>query len=223
MIEQWRPIKNKVVVYSSIYGNYDEPKVQPLKDKPILFTDKLESEDWEVRKVERKEVHPRMQAKYFKCMPHEVLDCDVSIWIDGSATIKIPNFEKWCLDQLGNADIALIKHPERDCIYDEANFCQFMQKYQGVPVLEQVEEYRKQGYPAHSGLWACGLLIRRHNNKVRQFNKLWWKHNKKYTYQDQLSFPVCAREVGLDIRTINISNLLDNSVVVFSAPHKSIL
>ena len=201
----------KTIVYTAIYGDYDDVKVQPVEVK--LFTEATHP---------RKELHPRMKAKYFKCNSHK-LDCDVSIWIDGSAVIRTPDFVQWCLDQLGDGDIALIKHPDRDCIYDEANFCQFMPKYQGVPVLGQVEEYRKQGYPAHNGLWACGLLIRRHNDKVKRFNKLWWEHNKKYTYQDQLSFPVCAREAGLDIRTINISNLLDNSVVVFSAPHKSIL
>lgn len=210
----------KTIVYSAIYGDYDEPKKHLLKEKPVLFTDKLESEDWEVRKVERKEVRPRMQAKYFKCMSHEVLDCDVSIWIDGSATIKTPNFEQWCLDQLGDRDIALIKHPDRDCIYDEANFCIFMDKYKDLPIMEQVMEYAKQGYPQHNGLWACGLLIRRHNDKVKRFNKLWWEHNKKYTYQDQLSFPVCAKEVGLDIRTINIE-LNSNNVVDFNTPHKS--
>ena len=207
----------KTIVYSAIYGDYDKPKAQPLKEKPILFTDTSESTDWEVRKVFREEEHPRMKAKYFKCNSHK-LDCDVSIWIDGSATIKTPDFEKWCLEQLGDGDIALIKHPDRGCIYDEANFCQFMPKYQGVPVLEQVEEYRKQGYPAHNGLWACGLLIRRHNDKVKRFNKLWWEHNKKYTYQDQLSFPVCAREVGLDIRTINLP-LNENNLITFLTPH----
>lgn len=212
----------KTIVYTAIYGDYDEPKKHLLKERPVLFTDSIESEDWEVRKVERKEVHPRMQAKYFKCMSHEVLDCDVSIWIDGSATIKIPNFEKWCLDQLGNADIALIRHPDRDCIYDEANFCTFMDKYRNLPIIEQVMEYARQGYPQHNGLWACGLLIRRHNSRVKRFNKLWWRHNKEYTYQDQLSFPVCAKEVGLDIRTINIE-LNSNNVVDFNTPHKSTL
>lgn len=211
----------KTIVYTAIYGDYDKPKKQPLGIKPVLFTDGIESEDWEVRKVFREEEHPRMKAKYFKCNSH-VLDCDVSIWIDGSAVIRTQDFVQWCLDQLGDGDIALIKHPDRDCIYDEANFCQFMPKYQGVPVLEQVEEYRKQGYPAHNGLWACGLLIRRHNDKVKAFNKLWWEHNKKYTYQDQLSFPVCAKEVGLDIRTIDI-NLNSNNIVDFNTPHKSIL
>ena len=174
----------KTIVYTAIYGDYDDVKVQPVEVK--LFTEATHP---------RKELHPRMKAKYFKCNSHK-RDCDVSIWIDGSAVIRTPEFERWCLEQLGDGDIALIKHPDRDCIYDEANFCQFMPKYQGVPVIEQVEEYKKRGYPAHNGLWACGLLIRRHNDKVKKFNKLWWEHNKKYTYQDQLSFPVCAREAG---------------------------
>lgn len=211
----------KTTVYSAIYGDYDEPKAQPLKVKPILYTDKIETDDLEVRRVDRKEPHPRMKAKYFKCNS-QILDCDVSIWIDGSALVYHPDFEAWCLEQLGDGDIALARHPDRDCIYDEANFCVFMPKYRDLPIMGQVEEYKKQGYPAHKGLWECGLLIRRHNDKIKRFNKMWWEHNKKYTYQDQLSFPVCARECDLDIRTINI-NLHNNEVVCFNTPHKSIL
>jgi len=209
----------KTIIYSSIYGDYDKPKKQPLDVKPVLFTDTAKSQDWEVRKVVREEQHPRMRAKYFKCNSH-ILDCDVSIWIDGSATIKIPAFEQWCLNQLGSADIALFKHPERDCIYDEANFCHNMPKYRDLPVLLQVMEYMRMKYPRKNGLWACGLLIRRNNKKVKEFNRLWWKHNKKYTYQDQLSFPVCAREVGLKINTIDL-NLWDNDVIDFNSPHKN--
>ena len=29
----------KTIIYSAIYGDYDEPKAQPLKEKPILFTE----------------------------------------------------------------------------------------------------------------------------------------------------------------------------------------
>ena len=199
----------KTIIYTAIYGGYDDIKVQPVGVK--LFTEATHP---------RKESHPRMKAKYFKCNSHK-LDCDISIWIDGSATIKTPDFEKWCLEQLGDGDIALIKHPDRDCIYDEANFCQFMPKCQGVPVLEQVEEYRKQGYPTHNGLWACGLLIRRHNDKVKGFNKLWWRHNNKYTYQDQLSFPICAREADLRIGTIE-DNQWNNDIIDFATSlHKN--
>jgi len=209
-----------LIVYSAIYGGYDEVKQQPLKSVPVLFSDR-EASTWDTRIVDRPEQHPRMRAKYFKCNPHKELVCDVSVWIDGSATIRHPSFEDWCIEQLGDNDIALIKHPERDCIYDEANYCQFMQKYQGVPVVEQVQEYQKQGYPAHAGLWACGLLIRRHNDRIKQFNRMWWRHNKKYTYQDQLSFPVCAKACELKISTIELPNLLNNGVVTFGTPHKS--
>lgn len=210
----------KTMIYCAIYGDYDKPKKQPLVERPVLFTDTLESEDWEIRKVYRAEEHPRMRAKYFKCMPHQVLDCDISIWIDGSATIKTPYFKEWCLEKLGDNDIALFEHPERDCIYDEANYCQGMPKYRDLPVLIQVMEYMRMKYPRKNGLWACGLLIRRHNKKVQEFNRLWWRHNKKYTYQDQLSFPVCAREVGLKVNTIDL-NLWNNDVIDFNSPHKN--
>lgn len=211
----------KTIVYSAIYGNYDEPKKHPLGTKPILFTDSIESEDWEVRKVERKEVHPRMQAKYFKCMSHEVLDCDISIWIDGSATIKTPNFEDWCLKQLGDSDIALFRHPDRSCIYIEADFCKDMPKYRELPIMEQVQEYETMGYPKNAGLWACGLLIRRHNDKVKKFNKLWWRHNNKHTYQDQLSFPICAREADLSIGTIGDNQWYNDIIDFATSSHKN--
>lgn len=211
----------KTIIYSAIYGDYDEPKKQPLGIKPILFTDSIESEDYEVRKVHRAEEHPRMQAKYFKCMPHQVLDCDISIWIDGSATIKTPYFKEWCLEKLGDNDIALFKHPDRDCIYDEANVSRGMLKYRDLPILLQVMEYKRGGYPVHGGLWACGLLIRRHNDKVKKFNKLWWRHNNKYTYQDQLSFPICAREADLSIGTIG-DNQWHNDIINFATlSHKN--
>ena len=211
----------KTIVYSAIYGDYDKPKALPLKEKPILFTDTSESTDWEVRKVFREEEHPRMKAKYFKCMPHQVLDCDISIWIDGSATIKSPYFREWCMEKLGDNDIALFRHPDRDCIYDEANVSRGMAKYRGLPILEQVMEYKRGGYPVHGGLWACTMLIRRHNDKVKKFNKLWWRHNNKYTYQDQLSFPICAREAGLSIGTIG-DNQWHNDIINFAtSSHKN--
>lgn len=209
----------KTIVYTAIYGDYDKPRKQPVEFKPRLYTDNLESEDWEVRKVNKKGKSPRMQAKWFKCHSH-IVSKGISIYIDGSGTMIGKDFVERCLEYLGDADMLAFKHPDRDCIYAEANFCQFMPKYQGVPVLEQVEEYRKQGYPAHAGLWACGLLVRRNNERVRKFNKLWWKHINKYTYQDQLSFPICVKESGVRLKTLELP-LNDNRLVMFLTPHAS--
>ena len=56
----------KTIVYSAIYGDYDQPKAQPLKEKPILFTDTSESTDWEVRKVFREEELESLKKKRVK-------------------------------------------------------------------------------------------------------------------------------------------------------------
>lgn len=212
----------KVIVYSAIYGNYDTPKVQPMDFIPVLFTDSVSDSEWAVKTVKREEDHPRMKAKYFKCNPHRVLDCDVSIWIDGSATVQKYDFIEWALSELKDNDMAVIKHPERNCIYKEAEFCKGMAKYASVDVMGQVEAYRKEGFPENYGLWACGLLVRRHNKRIKKFNEMWWEHNLKYTYQDQLSFPVCVKEAGVKLKTIDIK-LSGNGIISFDTPHKSIL
>ncbi len=212
----------KVIVYSAIYGAYDEIRTLLLREKPTLFTDKyIDNKNWNIIVKKKKLGSPRMNAKYFKCNPHKELDCDVSIYIDGSATIHSAYFVKFCLEQLGNADIMAFRHHERDCIYDEADYCKDLEKYKNVDILKQVEKYRQDGYPTHAGLWACGLLVRRHNKKTKKFNELWWKHIRQYTYQDQLSFPVCIKESGVKLKTLEL-DLNNNKLITFLTPHASL-
>lgn len=219
-LENFGTIKMKTIVYTAIYGNYDEPKRQPLLEKPTLFTDKVESEDWEVRKVKRRESSPRMKAKYFKCHSH-LISRGISIYIDGCGTMIGKDFIERCLEYLGDADMLAFKHPDRDCIYTEAEFCRAFKKYINSDIMGQVDDYRKQGWPEHAGLWACGLLVRRNNERVRRFNKLWWKHINKYTYQDQLSFPICVKESGVKLKTLELP-LNDNRLIMFLTPHASL-
>lgn len=208
------------IVYSAIYGDYDKPINQCIKQKPILFSDKRHKCNWSVKVVKKRESSDRMRAKYYKCNPHKELKCDVSIYIDGSGTIKTGKFVERCLELLGDADIAAFVHHERDCIYKEAEFCHMFEKYIGVDIMGQVEQYRKEGWPEDAGLWACGLLIRRHNPRVKKFNELWWRHIRRYTYQDQLSFPVCVKRSGVKLKTINLP-LNENNLITFLTPHAS--
>lgn len=211
----------KTIVYSSIYGGYDTPIKQIIKEKPILFTDQLTVDGWSAKMKRVHKKNDRMRAKYFKCNPHKELDCDISIWIDGSGTIRDKNFVKRCIEYLGDADMLAFKHPDRDCIYDEAEFCEMFEKYRHVDIMGQVREYKNMGWPEHTGLWACGLLVRRHNNRTKRFNKLWWEHINKYTYQDQLSFPVCTWLSGVKLKTLELE-LNDNNLITFLTPHASL-
>ncbi len=210
-----------ITVYSAVYGGYDQLNHHPVK--PTLFTEidgGLNAEAWDVKEVKVPGMHPRMKAKYFKCNPHECLPGhDISIWIDGSATIHDPNFVERCVKYLGKADMMAFTHPtDRKCIYEEAAFCRDFPKYRDHDILGQVEAYRQAGHPENDGLWACGLLVRRNNEAMRNFNQSWWLENCRYTYQDQLSFPFLVRKTGINLKTLWL-NQLDNDLITFNTPH----
>jgi len=170
-------------------------------------------------------VHSRLQAKYYKLQPHLIpplMDYDIVIWIDGSATITSPDFVKWVVEELGDDDIALFKHPEnRDCIYQEAEYCMNMPKYQGQKVKEQAEYYRSRVYLEHNGLWACGMMVYRMNRfRTEDLLNMWWRENLKWTYQDQLSFPYVKVLSNARVHTID-ANIFDNSYIHFNRDHST--
>jgi hypothetical protein len=54
----------------------------------VCFTDdsELQVDGWEVRVVKPTHPHPRMSAKYYKLMSHEVLpEFDQTLWLDGTS------------------------------------------------------------------------------------------------------------------------------------------
>ena len=96
---------------------------------------------------------------------------------------------KACKNALKGYDVALFRHPERDNIDDEAQVSLTMLKYVGLPLLEQVENYRTRGLPNDAGLWAGGVIVRQHGPNRVCFEDDWWHENVTWSFQDQLSLP----------------------------------
>jgi hypothetical protein len=72
-----------------------------------------------------------------------------------------------------------------------------MAKYQQMPVLEQVEHYRRLGFTDRR-LYACGILARDNaSNRLRRLPRDWMGEDIRWTYQDQLSLPflLCKHRV----------------------------
>jgi hypothetical protein len=152
-----------------------------------------------------------MQAKQFKLLSDNVFPngrvamsyapftlrrpADISIWVDASLQIKCPSFGRDMHAALGNRDWAMFAHPDRDCIYDEAEVSATMSKYHGLPIFPQVEAYRST-VPPRDGLYACAVIVRREpaSERMKAVNALWWEQNLKWTYQDQLSLPYVLRQ-----------------------------
>ena len=101
-------------------------------------------------------------------------------------------------------------HPERDCIYDEADFCCDWPLYKSYPLKEQVAYYKNQGFPDNAGLMACGVIVRDMSNpKIKSIEKQWWQENIKWSYQDQLSLPYLLWKNNQSYDQIDL-NLWDN-------------
>jgi hypothetical protein len=197
----------RVAVYTTIFGGYDQLKAMPkqsmkadyflINDQPVMFNEIMEDqENWKVIQVTspRKDLHPRMRAKWYKVFPWEIEELrnyEVVIFIDGSIQVTSPDFISYCVASL-KSDIALFRHPERSCIYDELKASLPMVKYEGETMAAQIESYKK-FHPAGFGLFACGIIVRKNTDRIRSLMMSWWHEIIKFTWQDQLSFPVVCR------------------------------
>jgi len=195
-----------VAVVTALYGAYDPLKDQPPQDMAadwICVTDNPEvsADPWRIVHEPRPHMHPRLAAKVPKCRPDLYTDADVIIWLDASFLATEEWFVRWCVDQLGAADIAQIRHPHRDNITLEASASIRLDKYRGQMCRQQVDHYLAAGN-VRPGLWCTGFAVRRNTPEVAAFGDRWLLEQVRWTYQDQLSQTACLGDlVTADLAT----------------------
>lgn len=153
---------------------------------------------------------PMLEHKYWKTHPIEAMrrpwrtggddDVDVSIWLDGNMRINVSGeeFVKRCLAALGDDDWSVMRHPWRDCIFDEAVYSStLIYRYDGAAMLRQHDHYLAVGHPRHGGLLASGHMVRRHTPLVEQAGNRWWVENLTWSHQDQISLPFILRQAEI--------------------------
>lgn len=168
----------------------------------IAFLDyPFSSSTWEIRKAHSQLGDPRRNSRIHKMLPHLYTDSEYSIWIDGNIRLLTPPevlIEKYLKDH----DIAVFKHPTRDCIYDEAVVCAKRNLDDPEIIIEQAQYYENQGFAKNKGLVECGIILRRHTPQVQAFNNEWWAEYSRFSRRDQISFPVAADTVGIRVNVI---------------------
>lgn len=223
-------MSQRVCVYTAICGGYDDLKPQPQQTIPCDFvcltdgTVDTPVTPWRLVHLDQDstQASPRFQAKFPKVLPHIVFEdlskergvgrtepYDITIWIDGSIQILRPDCVEQLIDHLGESGMAAVVHPERDCIFDEATAAlerATLHKYAGMPLGEQVEYYRLQGYPEHHGLLAGGVIVRdMRNERVRRINEAWWAEIVRWSNQDQLSLPYVLWSLNAPCSVIDVN------------------
>ena len=145
---------------------------------------------------------------------------DYTVWIDGSIQVKSADFVDRVISSISDGGWAMFRHPDRNCIYDEAHVAVQMKKYQNVPIMGQIAHYRDEGCPRNNGLFAAGIIARRTRApRLSAINRAWWRENQRWTYQDQLSLPVVLWRLGAGCDAIE-SHLWYNDLFDW-IPHRS--
>lgn len=190
--------KNKRVVYTCITGGYDSLKANMRMDSDfdyVCFTDNLNIQNnskWELRPIPE-ELNDLSNVKKQRCIkinPHKYLsEYDISIWIDGSILVR-DSMDTFLKKECSTDEVIFIPmHPNRDCIYREADVCVRMKKDTADNINPQMERYKKEGFPKKYGLVQSNIIVRKHNDPTCiKLMEIWWNELKNGSHRDQLSF-----------------------------------
>lgn len=187
-----------IVVFSCIFGNYDTLK-EPLYVNTgvsfVLFTDNpnIKSNTWKIILVDLKYLggDPQRVARRIKTNPHLFLQKNhkISVWVDSNYHIRIRDIKNFCNLSLTNNDVAMYKHPRRNCLYKEIDTCINSKLDKPEILLAQKNKYLKVKFPCENGLYHTAVVIRRNNTKVNKINEEWWEEIKRFSRRDQISLP----------------------------------
>ena len=191
---------DKFAIYTACIGGYDDilqPIVVDDRFDYILFTNDIKETNigvWQVRKVEYTNSDKTRIARYIKTHPHELLsEYATTLWMDSSLQIISQKvYDRYVELVNNNVDVASVKHPKRDCIYEEA-FEVASRQYPGALEYEDIalkwcHKLWEEHYPIHNGLFETSILFRRNNTIVNKLDDLWWECINNYSKRDQLSF-----------------------------------
>ena len=173
------PIQMKQqAIYTVLTGNYDllaQPQVVDPSYDYICFTDR-DGQDgvWQLRKIPFESANPVLRARYVKLHPHELLpEYDRSVYMDANLCIVSEDF--YGKVSACGTDLAVLEHPERDCVYDELRYCYLKEKVGTQAAFAHLRRLREMGMPPHAGLAETNVLLRRHNKpEIIALDQRWW-------------------------------------------------
>ena len=179
---------------TAVYGGYDHLRALPdghgFADAVCVTDDpQLQAHGWRMI-VEPTSLPPRLAAKRPKFLPFEYLTTSSAVWIDAAFSLREGRFHDFAVEHLERHEFVVWQHPEpRNCLYQEAAYCQDWPKYAREPIRRQTAHYRELGMPEHFGLFAAGTLGWRDTESMREFGAAWLAECHEWSIQDQVSLP----------------------------------
>ncbi len=193
----------KKIVYTVLIGDYDKlgvPGYVPPDWETYCITDSKQtcvgwnyitlSEEHKLPDAARTSRKPKILSHAF--FP----DADVTLYIDANMQI-VCDINKILALMPGGVDIANLKHPTRCDVMTESEVIIRKNKDDATVVNSQIKQYIKDGYPVKDQLACNAIILRKHTDKVKELNELWWQEICNGSKRDQLSFPYAVWKLGI--------------------------
>jgi O-antigen biosynthesis protein len=196
----------KIAVVTALYGGYDNLML-PLNICDdfdyFCFTDRQQDTFgvWKLCSAPYYNEDTTRVARFVKTHLNELFpNYDYVIWVDGNVRFnhKIENILEDFIKS--NKDICLIKHPIRNCVYEEANKCIDLNKDSPDLIEMQAQFYRKSGFPENYGMYETNVyIINNRSDKIDKFYSIWWSEIKLRSRRDQMSITYSLKNSGLTV------------------------
>lgn len=220
-------MRKRIAVYTVIFGNYDSIKV-PLHHTVILneadlycFTDEKElmSDVYHIINENPFPRNPRKSSRFFKTHGPSILkDYEYIVYCDGSIQIITDSLYSILSNILCDHDMAVFKHPYRNCIYAEGLTCIRRRLDNPKTIYSQLLKYKKLGFPAIFGLIESSAFVVKNTEEIRKKMHLWWKEIENGSIRDQISFDFIRWKYGIDVAFF--PGNFQNSTYFRSHPHE---
>lgn len=148
----------------------------------------LKSDYWDIRYLDLWR-NGRWTARKCKILPNELLpEYDAWLWMDNELYFTYDPHSLFDV-HLDGYDLAVHKHCDRNCLFEEVQAAMGRRPLRDPieSLINQGIEYKNNGYPKSIGLYENGILFRKNNNVINEFNNLWFEETARWNTEDQIS------------------------------------
>lgn len=233
----------KAVIYTSLTGGYDNlPQYEVLDDyfDYICFTNDYPEGSrvgqWEIRSIPVRLADNTRLSRYVKLMPHAVFpDYEYSVWLDANLAITDSSIYDILKSYISAGELwCAVKHPLRDCIYEEARACILIGKAAFNEIQPFTKFLKSKHFPRKFGLFENNFILRKHNDEIiKVIDDDWWSIYMAYSKRDQLSLcflfwkhgfkPALLQPEGVSTRNISAIKYTSHESVSKSRKQKFLL